>query len=135
MVNKMGKEEAMKLVDVSGVTWSGRVYSSDDLKPNTKGKEVVIEDLGESNKDEESLQIMKQNEYNVVEQLKKTPAKILIVSLILSSEAHHQALRKILDKAYVRHDITSEKVISIMNIAKSTFTISFSEEIIDATVH
>ena len=42
--------------------------------------------------DGEFLQIMKQSEYDIVEQLKKTPVRILILSLILSSEAHRKGV-------------------------------------------
>ena len=40
----------------------------------------------------EFLKLTKHSEYNVIEQLKKTPAKISFLSLILSSERHRKAL-------------------------------------------
>jgi hypothetical protein len=40
----------------------------------------------------EFLKLTKYSEYNVIEQLKKTPAKISFLSLILSSERHRKAL-------------------------------------------
>ncbi len=49
---------------------------------------------------------MKQSEYNVIEQLKKTPARISLLSLILSLDVHRQALQKILDQAFVTPNIT-----------------------------
>ena len=53
----------------------------------------------------EFLKLMKHSEYCVVDQLKKTPAKISIMSLILSSEPHRNALQKVLNEAYVPQDI------------------------------
>jgi len=40
----------------------------------------------------ESLKLIKRNEYYVVEQLKKTPTMISLLSLILSSEPYKKAL-------------------------------------------
>jgi hypothetical protein len=45
----------------------------------------------------EFLKLIKHNEYIVVEQLKKTHAKISLMSLILSFEPHHNALQKVLN--------------------------------------
>ena len=44
---------------------------------------------------------MKHSENNMVEQLKKTPARISLMSLILSFEPHRNALQKVLTEAYV----------------------------------
>jgi hypothetical protein len=49
----------------------------------------------------EILKLMKHNEYIVVEQLKKTIARISLLSLILSSEPYSKALQKVLNEAYV----------------------------------
>lgn len=40
---------------------------------------------------------LKRSEYSVVKQLKKQPAQISILSLLMSSEAHRDALLKILN--------------------------------------
>jgi hypothetical protein len=64
-----------------------------------KGKEVVdaIKDM-EINKpvsEEEAnefLKLMKHSEYSMVEQLKKTPARLSLMSLILSFEPHCNTL-------------------------------------------
>ncbi len=47
---------------------------------------------GSSGEEELLLQIMKQSHYDVVEQLRKTPAQISLLSLILSLEVYRQAL-------------------------------------------
>jgi hypothetical protein len=48
----------------------------------------------------EFLKLMKHSEYCIVDQL-KTPAKISIMSLILNSEPHRNALQKLLNEANV----------------------------------
>ncbi|XP_061979625.1 uncharacterized protein LOC133700079 [Populus nigra] len=87
--------------EVSGLTRSGRCFTLEELRKE-KGKEVV--DLGkelEVNKpvtEEESnefLKLIKHSEYCIVDQLKKTPARISLMSLILSSEPHRNALQKL----------------------------------------
>jgi len=71
-----------------------------------KGKEVVnvtekINKLVMEEETNEILKLMKHSEYIVVEQLKKTIARISLLFLILSSEPHNKALQKVLNKAYV----------------------------------
>lgn len=55
------------------------------------------------NEDEtlEFIKTFKRIEYLVVEQLRKLPEKISILSLLLSSEAHRDALLKILNESHV----------------------------------
>jgi hypothetical protein len=43
----------------------------------------------------EFLKIIRKSEYQVVEQLNKTPAQISILGLLMASEAHRSALLKI----------------------------------------
>ena len=49
----------------------------------------------------EFLKLINHSEYCIVDQLKKTPARISLMSLILSSEPHRNALQKVLNEAYV----------------------------------
>jgi len=51
------------------------------------------------------LKLIKHNEYCIVDQLKKTPARISLMSLILSSKLHQNALQKVLNETYVPQDI------------------------------
>jgi hypothetical protein len=44
---------------------------------------------------------MKHNDYSIIEQLKKTYARISLLSLILSFEQHRKALQKVLNEAYM----------------------------------
>lgn len=49
----------------------------------------------------EFLRIIKNSEFCVVEQLNKMPAQISILGLLIASEAHRNALLKILNEAHV----------------------------------
>jgi tRNA uridine 5-carbamoylmethylation protein Kti12 len=90
------------------LTCSGRCFTSKELEKQrkAKGKEVVnvtekINKLVMEEETNEILKLMKYNEYIVVEQLKKTIARISLLSLILSSEPYSKALQKVLNEAYV----------------------------------
>ncbi|XP_073260719.1 uncharacterized protein [Populus alba] len=96
--------------EISGLTRSGRCFTPEELERQRKAKGKEVLDLDkefEVNKpvtEEETnefLKLMKHSEYSIVDQLKKTPAKISIMSLILSSEPHRNALQKVLNEAYV----------------------------------
>lgn len=71
---------------------------------------------------------MKQSEYDVVEQLKKTPARISLLSLVLTSELHRKALLKILDEAYVKPDVTPQCMVNMVDPIKHVSSITFSDE-------
>lgn len=45
---------------------------------------------------DEVLRLIKKNEYKIMDQLLQTPSKISILSLLMSSEAHTEALQKVL---------------------------------------
>ena len=58
----------------------------------------------------EFLKFIKYSEYNVVEQLNKTPTRISLLSLLTSFEPHRDALMKVLNQAYVAHNISVDKL-------------------------
>ncbi|KAH1262043.1 hypothetical protein GmHk_02G004756 [Glycine max] len=107
----------------SGVTRSGRVFAPPDLPvqpANIKGKAKVVEEQDDeapltSNKDipakglpekkdgkkevsleeaSEFLRIIQQSEFKVIEQLNKTPARVSLLELLMSSEPHRALLVK-----------------------------------------
>ena len=53
---------------------------------------------------------MKLPEYSVVEQLKKTPAQISLLSLLIHSEEHRKAIMKILNEACVPSEIKVKSI-------------------------
>jgi len=132
--------------EVEFITQSGRCYGNEE-KEKRKGKVKMgeslknteeevekteeVEPAGHKEEEELLLQIMKQSEYDVVEQLRKTPARISLLSLILSLEVHRQALQRILDQAFVNPDITPGQFEKIMRQIQASSFVTFSEDEID----
>jgi hypothetical protein len=54
---------------------------------------------------DEFLKLKKHSEYSMVKQLKKTLARISLMTFILSSEPHCNALQKTLNEVYVPQDM------------------------------
>jgi hypothetical protein len=116
------KPNVTNIVGVSGVTRSGRVFSPEQSsKGNTESPVVPAKEKGvEERKNgasplketipqeevEEFLRIIRKSDYKIVDQLGQTPSKISILSLLLSSEGHREALMKILNEAHVAKDIS-----------------------------
>jgi sulfite reductase alpha subunit-like flavoprotein len=63
-------------------------------------KDIEIDKLMSEEEVSEFLKLMKHSEYSVVKQLKKTPIRISLMSLILSSKPHCNALQSV-NKTYV----------------------------------
>ncbi|XP_070002634.1 uncharacterized protein [Nicotiana sylvestris] len=66
--------------------------------------------------------------YFVVDQLKKTPDQISLMSLLMSSDSHKNALVKVLNEAYVPAEITSEHLESMVAQILEAHKISFHED-------
>jgi len=77
---------------------------------------------------EELLKLIKKSEYKVVDQLMQTPSKISILSLLLNSEAHRDALMKILGQDFVNHDVTIGQFDGIVGNITACNNLSFSDE-------
>ncbi|XP_050919836.1 uncharacterized protein LOC127137415 [Lathyrus oleraceus] len=104
------QEEPLKYSDpminitgTGGITRSGRIFASTltsirNINPSTsdKGKQIdganQRQDSAPSNEVDVSLRIIKKSDYRVVDQLNQTPSKILMLSLLICSEAHRDAL-------------------------------------------
>lgn len=55
--------------------------------------------------------ILKNSEFSVVEQLNKMPARISILGLLIASEAHRNALLKILNEPHVASKISTKNLV------------------------
>ncbi|KAI5437732.1 hypothetical protein KIW84_023736 [Lathyrus oleraceus] len=76
---------------------------------------------------DEMLRLIKRSEYNVVDQLLQTPSKISVISLLMNSEPHREALQRVLDVAYVDHDVTIEQFDSIVANITACNNLSFCD--------
>ncbi|XP_057976008.1 uncharacterized protein LOC131163438 [Malania oleifera] len=77
---------------------------------------------------EEFLKIIKHSEYNIVDQLKKMPAHISVLSLLLNSETHREALLKVLNQAYIPQDISVDKFNHVIGSLAASNYITFTDE-------
>ena len=75
----------------------------------------------------EVLKLIKKSDFNVVDQLLHTLSKIFVLSLLMMSEARREALQKVLEQAYVDHDVTINQFGIVANITACN-NLSFSEE-------
>ena len=72
-------------------------------------KKVSLEEAGEF------FRIIQQSEFKVIEQLNKTPARVYLLELLMSSEPHRALLVKVLNEAHVAQDISVEGFGGIIN--------------------
>jgi hypothetical protein len=126
--------------EIGGLTRSGRCFTPEELENHrkAKGKDMVeLTKTDEVNKpvsDEEAnefLKLMRHSEYSVVDQLKKTPARISLLSLMLSSELHRNALQKVLNEAYVPQDITQDSIEHLVGRIQATNYLYFTDDELD----
>jgi len=89
-------------------------------------KEVSLEEAGEF------LRIIQQSEFKVIEQLNKTPARVSLLEVLMSSEPHRALLVKILNEAHVAQDISVEGFGGIVNNIIANNYLTFAEEEIPA---
>ncbi|XP_017632545.1 uncharacterized protein LOC108475045 [Gossypium arboreum] len=131
--------------DRGSYTRSGRHYdaASEKAQP-VKGKALVVEGVKEKatkselpvdelvNEEEakEFLKFLKHSEYSVVEQLRKQPARISVLALLLSSLVHRSALMKVLNETYVVNDIFVNKLDRLVsNISTDNYIFLNDDEI------
>jgi len=123
--------------EISGLTRSGRCFTPKELEKQrkTKGKEVIdfnkeleVNKPMTEEETNEFLKVMKHSEYCIVDQLKKTPAKISIMSLILSSESHRNALQKVLNEAYMPQDMEQKAMEHLVGRIHAANYMYFTED-------
>ncbi|KAF1868077.1 hypothetical protein Lal_00034019 [Lupinus albus] len=111
---------------------NGRFYRPLDgevrkIAKNMGGEDGLMEEVTEKEEDE-FLKIMRQSEYDVVEQLRKTHSKISLLGLVMSSDLHRKALLKMLNEAYVNPDVTPHKMVNMIDPVKHVNMITFFDE-------
>lgn len=135
----------VNIVDVSGDMRSGRVFAT--MPPRNVeaivGKKTQVnmsimnnkpDVMGESNganinsKLDDVLRLIKKSEYKIVDQLLQTPSKIFVLSLLMSSEAHREALQKVIEQPYVDHDVKINQFDRIFANVTACNNLSFSRE-------
>ncbi|RDX64786.1 hypothetical protein CR513_56613, partial [Mucuna pruriens] len=108
------------------MTRSRRIYTHENL-----GKKSPKEDPKGAPKEKEAkefLKLIRYSEYELLDHLNKTPARISLLSLLLNSESHRNLLLKILKEAHVAPDITAERFGGIIGSLTSNGQLTFSDE-------
>ncbi|XP_050919754.1 uncharacterized protein LOC127137324 [Lathyrus oleraceus] len=129
------------MVKRRGVTRSGRVFT---VAAPKRTVDVVIEkssqerfmfvQVGQSSianqnvDQDEVLKLIKKSDFNMVDQLLHTSSKTYVLSLLMSSEAHREALQKVLEKAYMDYDMIIDQLNGIVANIIVCNNLSFSDE-------
>ncbi|KAK2428440.1 hypothetical protein QL285_026962 [Trifolium repens] len=132
-----------------GMTRSGRVFAQKPVQDSARGPVTTVnenvlsktleggapkETTPQSDSDE-FLKIIKRSDYRVVDQLGQTPSKISMLSLLMSSEAHRNALLKLLQKAHVDQDITVAQFDVVCNNITESRCLGFLDAELPAEGH
>ncbi|XP_052880560.1 uncharacterized protein LOC108462774 [Gossypium arboreum] len=125
--------------DEGSYTRSGKRYDAEDVrveptkaKAFDKGKrtEILVNEPVKEEEAREFLKFLKHSEYSVVEQLRKQPARISVLALLLSLEVHREALINVLNETYVTNDISVNKLDRLVsNISADNFIYFNDDEI------
>ncbi|KAI5445420.1 hypothetical protein KIW84_013598 [Lathyrus oleraceus] len=121
------KEKAEALARAKGKAVADNSGNTPVMTPAPAGSDNKLDDEAE-----EFLRIIKKSEYKLVDHLQQTPSKISILSLLLSSEGHREALLKILKKAYVPQEITINQLETVVSNVHASHGLGFTD--MDLTV-
>ncbi|XP_070025248.1 uncharacterized protein [Nicotiana sylvestris] len=113
-----------------GLTRSGRCFAPEELRKDkiSKDNPVRVKKVVTEEEAEEFLRKMKVQDYSIVEQLRKMPAQISLLSLLIHSDEHRQALMKILNEAHVPNKITVNHLENIANKIFEVNRVTFSDD-------
>ncbi|XP_050891176.1 uncharacterized protein LOC127096668 [Lathyrus oleraceus] len=134
-VTEAVSEDVTNIAGMSIMTRSGRIYTPEfNVTPQGPAKESTVVtpakelEVVQSEDVVEFLKLIKKSDYKVVDQLHQTPSKISILSLLLSSQAHREALLKVLAQAHVTQSITVDQFDGVVANITACNTLSFSGE-------
>ncbi|XP_050877043.1 uncharacterized protein LOC127080791 [Lathyrus oleraceus] len=132
----------INITGTGGITRSGRIFALTltpigTINPSTsdKGKQVDCthqrQDIASSNEVDEFLRIIKKSYYRVVDQLNHTPSKISMLSLLMCSEAHRDALVKNLRTTHVPQEISVCQFEGVVNNTATSLSLVLSRVLVD----
>ncbi|XP_017636780.1 uncharacterized protein LOC108478831 [Gossypium arboreum] len=88
----------------------GKALVVEGVKEKATKSELPVNELVNEEEAKEFLKFLKHSKYSMVEQLRKQPARISVLALLLSSKVHRSALMKVLNETYVANDISVNKL-------------------------
>ncbi|XP_050878486.1 uncharacterized protein LOC127082296 [Lathyrus oleraceus] len=128
-------EDVTNITGMSRMTCSGQIYTPEfNVTPKVPVKESTViaptkePEVVQSEDAVEFLKLIKRSDYKVVDQLHQTPSKISILSLLLNSQAHREALLKVLAQAHVTQSIPVDQLDGVVANITACNTLSFSGE-------
>lgn len=77
---------------------------------------------------DELLNIKKISDYKVVDQLQHTPSIISMLSLLMNYVVHRDSLMKVLEQAYIDHNIIVENFTGVVGNITACNNLSFCDE-------
>ncbi|XP_019237034.1 PREDICTED: uncharacterized protein LOC109217261 [Nicotiana attenuata] len=130
IVTYKGKELEEEVNETGGLTRSGRCFTPEELRKAKPFKDspIPVKKPVTEEEAEEFLRKMKVQDYSIVEQLRKTPAQISLLSLLIHSDEHRRALMKILNEPHVPDKITVNHLEKIDNKIFEANKITFSDD-------
>ncbi|XP_050916801.1 uncharacterized protein LOC127131973 [Lathyrus oleraceus] len=132
-------EPIVSIVGTGGVTRNGRIFALtsspvDNSGPSVQNKGKQIENAQQrqesihANEVGEFLRIIRRSDYRVVQQLNQTPSKISMLSLLMCSEAHRDALVKVLKYTHMLQEIPICQFEGVVNNIATSLSLGFSDE-------
>ncbi|XP_019242002.1 PREDICTED: uncharacterized protein LOC109222047, partial [Nicotiana attenuata] len=130
VVTYKGKEIKEEVCEAQGLTRSGRCFALEELRKARVPKDnpVLVKKAVTEEEAEKFLKKMKVQDYCIVEQLRKTPAQISLLSLLIHSDEHRRALMKILNEAHVPDKISVNHLEKIANKIFEVNRVTFSDD-------
>ncbi|XP_050896935.1 uncharacterized protein LOC127103747 [Lathyrus oleraceus] len=136
----MASNEPMaSIADTGGVTRSGRTFApvppqidNGGTSNQEKGNQIEVDqqrkDSLPTSKVDEFLRIIKRRNYRVVNQLNQTPSKISIMSLLMCSDAHRDALVKFSRDAHKPQEIFVYQFEGVVINIAANMSLGFNDE-------
>ncbi|XP_050889760.1 uncharacterized protein LOC127095058 [Lathyrus oleraceus] len=139
------EEASVNITRAGGITRSGRVFApacpaggvDQGASNRNPGKQVAndegrgpnaAEKVNPNDEVEEFLRLIKKSDYKVVDQLNQTPSKISMLALLMSSEAHREALMKFLRTAHVPQEISVNQFEAVVANISASSCLGFNDD-------
>ncbi|XP_070011122.1 uncharacterized protein [Nicotiana sylvestris] len=123
---RKGKTRFGEAIVAQGMTRTDRVYTPEHLAESSKqaSGRLTVTKIGP----DDLWRKIQSKEYSVIDQLNKTLAQISILALLQSSDAHKNALLKVLSEAYVPINITGGEMENMVGQILENHKITFHED-------
>ncbi|XP_070011859.1 uncharacterized protein [Nicotiana sylvestris] len=130
IVTYKGKEVKEEVNEAQGLTLSGRCFAPEELRKakTSRDNQVLIKKAVTKEEAKKFLRKMKVQDYSIVEQLRKTPAQIFLLSLLIHSDEHLRALMKMMNEVHVPNKISVNHLEKIANKIFEVNRVTFSDD-------